>query len=369
MKLFSKKNLFILFLLLVLALIVLNFQLKEQVSTISIMKTSDQLSVMLRSEIDKGKENALRNALFLAHNDSLISAMENNDEEQGYIILSSLMDSVKKHTHTPIPAQIITDDYLIFARSWDNTFAGMPIDEYRPDLQYFLKNKNPRSAIEVGRRLGIKATVPIYRNEKRFGFVEVLEFFESTTEYFRNMGVELYILMDARFYGIAIFMQENPFIGKDYIVANRHYNAEHLPDLEQIDFDTLRQQNVLAHNKKYFFYEPMTDGTGEDIGAFVMVMPERRLKLFTSKEDELSFMINFTRSELYEITRKQYGDISGYKSHYDKELLYLKDVVAPEDKALFLEEARDRLAEYSREELIGMILNYDIPRQVNGEIQ
>lgn len=369
MKLLNKKNLFILFLLFVLILVVLNFQLKQQVSAMSIMKISDQLSVMLRSEIDKGKENALRNALLLSHNDALIDAMENNDEEKGYLILSELMNSVKKHTHTLIPSQIITDDYRIFARSWDNSFAGMPIDEYRPDLQYFLKNKKPRSAIEVGRRLGIKATVPIYKNDKRFGFVEVLQFFESTTEYFRNMGVELYILMDERFYGIAIFMQDNPFVGQDYIVANRHYNAEHLPDLERIDYEKLRRESVVQLNRKYFFYEPMIDGSGEAIGAFVMVVPERRLKLFNSKEDELSFMINFTRSELYEITKKQYGDISGYKSHYDKELLYLKDVVAPEDKELFIEEARDRLSEYTKEELVGMILNYDIPRQVNGEIR
>jgi hypothetical protein len=366
---FPKKILLALFLLFVVAILFVIVQLKQESSDLSVKKISDQLAVILRSELDKEKESALRYALVLSKNHALIEAMENDDEDKGYLILSELMHSIKQYTHTLIRTQIITDDYLIFARSWDNTFAGMPIDEYRPDLRYFQQNKKPRSAIEVGRRLGIKATVPIFNDGKMLGFVEVLQFFENTTDYFRKMGVELYILMDERFYNIAILMQDNPFIGSRYVVANRHYNTAHLSDLEAIDFKRLQQRDVVRYNQKYFFYEPMINGSGEKIGAFVMVLPEQRLKHFASREDELSFMLNFTRSELYEITKKQYDDEAGYKSRYDKEILYLKDVVDEEDRELFVDEARERLGEYSKEELIGMILNYDISHEIKGEIR
>lgn len=365
----NKKNIFILFLIVVLALLALNFKLQQDVSAISVKKVSDQFSVMLRSEIDKEKENALRYALLLSRNDALIQAMENEDEEKGYLILSELMQSIEQYTHTVLLAQIITHDYLIFARSWDNSFAGMPIDEYRPDLQYFLKNKKPRSAIEVGRRLGIKATVPIYKENRLLGFVEVLQFFEKPTEYFRKMGVELYILMDEKYYNISIFMQQNPFIGDGYVVANRHYNAAYLKDLEQLDMELLKQEKIMAYKNKYFLFEPMMNGAGENIGAFVMVIPKERMHNFAAKDDELSFLINFTQSELYEITKKHYLDESGYKSPYDKELIYLKDVVAPEDKEFFMQEARERLQEYSKDELIGIILGYKTARKIDGEIQ
>jgi hypothetical protein len=365
---FSKKIVFAFFLAFILFLLFSIAVLRQESSELSVKKISDQLAVILRSELDKEKENALRYALVLAKNDALIDAMENDDEDKGYLILSELMHSIEQYTHTRIRTQIITDDYLIFARSWDNTFAGMPIDMYRPDLQYFQQNKKPRSAIEVGRRLGIKATVPISKEDEMLGFVEVLQFFENTTEYFRNMGVELYILMDERFFNIALLMQNNPFVGDKYVIANRHYNTAHLGDLDAIDFERLRQRDVLRSKQKYFFYEPMINGAGEDIGAFVMVMPEARLEHFASKEDELSFMFNFTRSELYEITKKQ-GDDEGYKSRYDKEILYLKDVVPSEDRELFIEEARERLNDYSKEELIGMILNYNVSRQIKGEIR
>lgn len=371
---FNKKNIIIFFILSLLILVILNLQLKQEVNLIEVKRISDQLSSVLRSELDKEKETALRNALLLSSNDSLIKSMEDDDEDLGYAILSELMHSIEQYTHDVIRAQIITSDsltgeYLIFARSWDNTFAGMPIDEYRPDLQYFLKNKKPRSAIETGRRLGIKATVPIYKKDQLLGFVEILQFFENTTDYFRQMGVELYILMDERFYGISIFMQENPYVGTDHIIANRHYSQAYREDLEQLDMDQLRQTKMVSHNKKYFFYEPMLNGSGESIGAFVMVMPQKQLEYFSSKNDELSLLINYTRSELYEITRKKYSFESGYQSNYDKELLYLKDVVAEEDKELFMDEARDRLGDYSKDELIGMILNYNMSRQINGEIK
>ena len=357
------------FLVVVVVLLVLIVQFKQQTDALSVKRISDQLAVILRSELDKEKESALRYALVLSKNEALIDAMENDDEEKGYLILSELMHSIKEYTNTLIRTQVITDDFLIFARSWDNTFAGMPIDEYRPDLRYFQQNKKPRSAIEVGRRLGIKATVPIRKGSELLGFVEVLQFFENTTDYFRKMGVELYILMDERFYNIALLMQNNPFVGKGYVVANRHYNTAHLGDLEAIDMVKLRQQGVAQADHKYFFYEPMINGTGEIIGAFVMVLPEARLQHFASREEELSFMINFTRAELYEISKRQYDSESGYKSRYDKSLLYLKDLVPPEERDAFVEEARERLGEYSKEELIGMILNYNVSREIKGEIR
>ncbi len=371
---FNTKNIIIFFILSLFFLVLLNFQLKQEVNLIALKRISDQLSSILRSELDKEKETALGYALLLSGNDTLIKAMEEEDEERGYAILSELMHSIKQYTHDIIRAQIITSDplsgdYLIFARSWDNTFAGMPIDEYRPDLQYFLKNKKPRSAIEAGRRLGIKATVPVYKKEQILGFVEILQFFENTTNYFRQMGIELYILMDERFYGISIFMQDNPYVGTDHIIANRHYSQAYIEDLEQLDMQKLRQTKMTHLNKKYFFYEPMLNGVGESIGAFVMVMPEKRMEYFASKDDELSLLINFTRSELYEITKKKYNYEPGDQSNYDKELLYLKDVVDKEDRELFMDEARDRLGDYSKEELISLILNYNMSRQINGEIK
>lgn len=366
---FTKKNYFIFFIVVFFSLFALNLIVKEKVDSYTIKKVKDKLSMLLHNELVTIKENALRQALIISYNDGIIRAMQNEDEESGYVILSELMHVIKQYTHVLLRSQIITDDLIIFSRSWDNTFSGLPLDEYRPDLNALHKNRKPRSTIELGRRLGIKATVPIYKDGEHLGFVEVLQFFEEITKFFRSMGVELYILMDDKYYDISILMQKNPTVAKKYIVANRLYNRVHLDDFNHIDMKSLESQGILTYNDKYFFYDDMYNGNSQKIGAFVFVLPKGNLDKFTTDSSELTALTSFSRDTLYEITKIKSSDSLGYKSLYDKELLYTKDVVAKEDRELFEEEAYDILQDYSKEELIGLILNYNVSHKIRGEIR
>lgn len=344
--------------------------LEKEVTSQTLQRLSDQLSMALDNQLDKERATALRYALILSQNSALSDALEQDDEDKGFKILSEVMESIKVYTNALLRAQIITSDYFIFARSWDNSYAGMPLDFHRPDLLYFQNHKKPRSAIEVGRKLGIKATVPVYYQANMIGFVEVVSFFESTQEYFDRLGITTYVLMDERFYETAVFMQENPPIGKEYILANTKYTQSDLKLLNGIDFKAFKQSRVLYRQGKYFFYEPMKNGAGETVGAFVFSLSEKQVSAYShSDKEDISFLIHLSRDELYDVMMKKSLDNGLFKSAYDKELLYLKDVVAPEDRELFLQEARERLNTYSKEELIGMLLNYKVSKEVKGEIR
>ena len=80
-------------------------------------------------------------------------------------------------------------------------------------------------------------------------------------------------------------------------------------------------------------------------------------------------MIHLSRNELYDVMVKKSLDNAQFQSVYDKELLYLKDTVGPEDRELYLEEARERLNAYSKEELIGIMLDYKVTNEIKGEIR
>ncbi len=344
--------------------------LEKQVTSQTLEKLSDQLSIALNSQLEKERSTALRYALILSQNSALSEALEREDEDKGFEILSEVMESLKLHTDALIRSQVITADYVIFARSWDNSYAGMPLDFHRPDLLYFQNHKKPRSAIEVGRKLGVKATVPVYHTEKMIGFVEVVSFFESTEEYFERLGIDLYILMEDRFFETAVFMQENPVIGKEYILANPRYTQSDLKLLDEVDFKALRHSRVVYSGGRYLFYEPMKNGEGETIGAFVFSLTPKQISTYAhSEEEDISFLIHLSRNELYEVLTKKSLDNALFQSVYDKELLYLKDTVAPEDRELFLEEARERLGAYSKEELIGIMLDYKVTKEIKGEIR
>jgi hypothetical protein len=344
--------------------------LEQKVTSQTLERLSDQLSLALDNQLEKERSTALRYALILGQNSALGDALEQEDEDKGFKILSEAMDSIKVHTDILIRSQIITSDYIIFARSWDNSYAGMPLDFHRPDLLYFQNHRKPRSAIEVGRKLGVKATVPIYHKDSMLGFVEVVSFFETTQEYFDALGVDLYILMDERFYETAVFMQENPTIAKEYILANPKYTQSDLKLLNGINFKTLKSAHILFSGGRYLFYEPMTNGEGETIGAFVFSLSPKQISTYThSDEEDISFLIHLSRNELYDVMVKKSLDNTLYQSVYDKELLYLKDSVAPEDRELYLEEARERLNAYSKEELIGILLDYKVTKEIKGEIR
>jgi len=344
--------------------------LEKKVTSQTLERLSDQLSLALENQLEKERSSALRYALILSQNTALSDALDREDEDRGFEILSEVMESIKLYTDALIRSQVITADYVIFARSWDNSYAGMPLDFHRPDLLYFQNHKKPRSAIEVGRKLGVKATVPVYRDQKMIGFVEVVSFFETTEEYFERLGIDLYILMEDRFFNTAVFMQENPAIGKEYILANPKYTQSDLKLLEGVDFKALRHARVLYSGGRYLFYEPMKNGSGETIGAFVFSLTPKQISTYAhSDEEDISFLIHLTRNELYDVVTKKTFDNAQFQSSYDKELLYLKDVVPAEDRELFLEEARERLNAYSKEELIGIMLDYKVSKEIKGEIR
>lgn len=368
----SKNHFFFLltFFVLISILLFIISQLKREVSWQVVENVSDQISLSLHKKLDDEKENALRFALVLAQNGDIQNALAEDDEDEGFTTLKQIMNNVKKHIHTLVRAQIITADYRVFARSWDkdNLYVGMPLDVYRSDLDYFKTHRNPRVSIEVGRRLGIKATVPIYENDELLGFVEVLQFFDASTDFFHKFGIDLYVLLDDSYYNTAVLMQNNPTAAW-YIVANRGYNMVNLKTLQRIDFKKLRKQRVLLQGSKYIFYEPMHNGQAETIGAFVVVISKKSLEHFASTEEDISFLLTFSRANLYDIVKKEQYESKVYHSGYDKALMSLKDTVPEEDRELFMEEAREVLSSYTKEELIAMMLRYKLSRRIEGEIR
>lgn len=366
----DKKTIAAVFFVIAVALGTAFWFLEREVTYRSVEDLGDQLSIALNNQLDKERESALRYALIMSQNEALANALNQEDEDKGFSILSDIMKSIKLNTDALIRSQVITSDYVIFARSWDNSYAGMPLDFHRPDLLYFQNHKKPRSAIEVGRKLGIKATVPIDLNGSTIGFVEVVSFFETVQEYFDRLGIDLYILMDSKYYETAVFMQDNPTIGKEYILANTSYVQSDLKLLESADFPSLRQNRVQFINGRYLFYEPMKNGEGETIGAFVISLSPKQVKAFAhSDTEDISFLIHLSHNELYDVMVKKSLEKGLYQSVYDKELLYLKDTVSPEDRELYVQEARERLSTYSKEELIGMILGYKVNKEIKGEIR
>lgn len=328
----------------------------------------DQCTVALDDQLKTKQMDALQLSLVLSKNKALVSALENDDEDLGYIILSDVMKSIEQNTGRFIRAQIITSEYNVFARSWDDVYAGMPLGDYRTDLAYFKENKTPRTSVEVGRRLGIKATVPIYKDEVLLGFVEVISFFESTTNFFSSIGIDLYVLMGQDELESAVLMMDNLIIDK-YVVANRNYNHYHIPTLKSLDFKELKSNRVVENDGKYIFYETMYNGASDVIGMYLFVLPQKYLEYFRNPEDDISFLINVTRDSLYNVVKQENRRSDIYDAHSIESLLYFKDIVSKEEREELLESAYKKLDEYSKDELIQLMLEKKVIKKIDGKIK
>jgi hypothetical protein len=341
---------------------------KNEVKEQKIEHIMDQMRLTLASQLKAREMEDLQRAIMLSKNKGLIDALENDDEDLGYKIIADITHTIQQNTGAKIRAQIITKELNIFARSWDDIYAGMPIGDYRTDLKYFDTHTTPRTSLEVGRRLGIKATVPIYKDKKFLGYMESISFFKSITDFFSSIGVDLYVLLDIKYTDTAVLMMQNFALDK-YIIANRNYNYSHLQTLKKINFKELKLKGVVYKDNKYIFYENMHDGNGKIIGGFAFVLPERYLNYFRNPEDDISFLINITRSSLYDVVKeKQYKD-SVYNQYSATSLVFLQDVIDKEDRQVFLDEAYDKFDKYSKDELIQMMLNRKIVKKIDGKIK
>jgi hypothetical protein len=327
----------------------------------------DKSILTLETQLKNKKINSLKVAIAISKNQALVDALENDDEDLGYKILSDTMKEIKKNTDISIKTQIITNDYNVFSRSWDNSYVGMPLKTYRDDLKYFQTHKTPRASIEIGRMLSIKTTVPIYKDKILLGFVEIISFFDSITDFFKNMGIELYVLMDDKYFNISVFMQDNETINK-YIISNRNFSYTNVKMLNSINFEQLKTEQILYESSKYIFYEDMKNAEGKSIGMFLFVLDEKYLEYFKEPKDEVSFFINITRNNLYDVIKEnQYETI--FKDKNVQFMLSLKSIISNEDKEIYLRTVKKELNKYTKDELIQIMLEQKIADKIEGEIR
>jgi len=363
------KNLLLIFILFSIIAISTIFYFKSEIKDQKLDHILDQCTIALESQLKDKQMDALELAIVLSKDKGLVDALENDDEDLGYEILSDTMKSIDNNTNRFIRTQIITSEYTIFARSWDNIYAGMPLGDYRTDLDYFKTHKTPRTSIEIGRRLGIKATVPIYDEVGLLlGFVEVISFFESLTEFFSSIGIDLYVLLDQKHLDIAVLMRDN-LVVNNYVVANTTYNHSHVGTLNKVNFKELKSGRIVYINGMYIFYEAMSNGASQTIGGYLFVLPEKYLDYFRDPDDDISFLINVTRSNLVNIVKEEHYKADIYEKHSLASLLYFKDVVAKEDRQELLDEAYDKLDKYSKDELIQLVLDKKIIKKIDGKIK
>lgn len=323
---------------------------------------------LLNKQIEQEKVKAFAFAFSLSQNETLQTAIQDNDSTKAYEILKRYMSTLETFSGSKIRTQIVSKDFTIFARSWDNSDAGLQIKEYRPDLEEMIHTLKPHLSFEAARRLVLIASIPIVKDGEFIGFVEVINRFDSMENYFANYEVELLVLLDSKYKNQAVLLNKNPHI-RNTIVANKGANINHIAYLQKVGIENLLTHGILEGDKHFYFSKAILNTEGKNIGSFILILSKKKIKLFSAFEEELDTLFTYARKDLYYSVINSDPSINIYKDLTEQELLSLKKCVHKEDRIIIEEKLRKQLKNYTKDELISLLLDINSNKKSRGTIK
>lgn len=356
---------FILFTIMIVSILWVNGKAKDN----KLNEISDNILTLFRHELDIQKSNALFLSVSLSGDKALKEALLDEDEDLGYAILIHKLNTLKQYTFIKdVRTQLLTKDLYIFARSWDNTYAGMPLEGFREDLQLIKKIRQPKVSIDPGRLLTIKATTPFRDGDKLIGYVEAIKTFDEITSILRKRDIELTVLMYDNFLNVATLMRENPAFGS-FVVSNKNYNNIILSDLKKLDSKEIERENYILGDKFLHIFDVMRDSAGETIGFYVLSVSADKLGEYEKMKDNISFFLNISKTDLYDVTASGEIKQGSYENVQDRVAFDLIEGLSQNEKIMFEERAREILKSYTQEELIDIILQKQHRKKIEGKIR
>ncbi len=329
----------------------------------------DHVIENFRTGLDYEMVNLLSLSMALSEDGELKNALIFDDESKGYHILSNLSKRFKKYTHLKsLRIQVLTPDFFIFARSWNEGFEGMPIWWFRDDLETFTQNSKPKVGMETGRLLTFKATIPIRSGLKIIGYLEVIKFIDEFAIKLRKRGIELFALMDEKYLEKAELMRDFPRIEK-YVISNQNFNQQLLGKIKEIDWKTFLNKPYSYEDTILYLNEPMYNGEGKQIGLYLLAISDDALKKFEKENERVSFFTQFSDDDVKQVVNAWENPYGSFRNQYDKDLIAFLPKLQKEDKLNLELEAKSILRTYSKEELIDMVLENNHKEKKIGEIR
>lgn len=367
-KYISKVSLYITFVILIILFISIFFFVRESKED-RLKNLGDTIVSHFRTGLDHEMANLLSLSLALSEDGELKNALSKDDESGAYQILSKITERFKKYTHIQtLRIQIFTPDFFIFARSWDQGYEGMPIWWFRDDLKSLTKNTRPKVGMETGRLLTLKATIPIKSGEKVLGYLEVIKIIDEFTSKLRQKGIELFALMDERYLDKAELMQNFPRLHR-YVISNQNYNTQYLEKLKDLTWQELTTKHYAYKDDVLYLLEPMRNGSGKEIGQYLLAIPEDTLQTYEQDKGSMSFFTQFSDEDIDRVVDAWKTPNDSFRNASDKDLIALLPKLNKEDKKELELEAKRILRRYTKEELIDIIIQNKHNEKKSGIIQ
>lgn len=228
--------------------------------------------------ISHEKQLALSIALILSQNEALKMGYLNNDRKQLFETLQNEIPKLKDYLHIEnLEVQLHTKDAKAYVRSWDFEDYGDDLSTFRKGIALLQNTKTPLVAIELGKRLNIKALCPILEKNEFIGSLEVIINFDEVAQKLSAKKINFVILMDKALLDIGEWMKELPQID-EYVIVSNNCSSGCVNSFTPIVSTPTMQQGFARSNGALFGFTPLFDIEAKQIGYIGIWFGESLLK-------------------------------------------------------------------------------------------
>jgi len=231
-----------------------------------------QLRLSYENKIHEKKSVGLTNAINLANNLSVITALMQNDRQIAINGLKYLSEQYKHTTmYKNIKIHIHDKNIHSFLRTWNKKEYGDDLSSFRQTLIDVKKSKKSLVDIEIGKAgLVIRGISPIIHSDKYIGSVEFMQGLNSIVKDLKKINdYNLVVIMKNFFLPIATELTKSKELKKYSLAINRSgIDDDFFNVLKNIDIDTIDDYYIADD---YFITSiPVLDYKNEIIGYAII---------------------------------------------------------------------------------------------------
>lgn len=207
------------------------------------------------------KDVAISNAINIAQNFYVVSALKNNDRQIAIDGLKTIVNDFKNHTKFKnIKIHIHDKNISSFLRLWKPSKHGDDLKGFRKTIIEVKNTKKPLVAVEIGRAgLVLRGLSPIIDNGQYLGSVEFMQGLNSIIRDGKKKDINIIILMKKEHMATATLLKNKPELNNNFVLASKKQ------DLDQTFFNELQGQDISqtgTTDNYYFTSTPIKDFRG-----------------------------------------------------------------------------------------------------------
>ncbi|WP_263832196.1 cache domain-containing protein [Sulfurospirillum oryzae] len=228
--------------------------------------------------ISHEKQLALSIALMLAQNETLKQGYLKNDRQLLFETLQSEIPKIKQYLQIEnLEVQLHTKEGKSWVRSWDFESYGDDLSSFRKGIALLHQTKTPLVAIELGKRLNIKALCPIFDKEELIGSLEIIIGFDEVAQKLSDKKIRFVVLMEKKFLEIGEWMKELEQIN-DYVIISNSCSNRCVETLSSIITPEILNKGFARSNGALFGFTPLFDIEAKQVGYIGIWFGESLLK-------------------------------------------------------------------------------------------